>query len=194
MKQKTKYSLIGGACIGIAFLGFVFLWRISTVPPSLEVTLISAPKLQSKLAVFHHYGPEQTLIEETQQFYHAELEFKNLGPGQIYFPYKGIFSLEIQKTNSSEWQGANQYSFSTYPPPLKVNASQTYGLRIPITAQNWRVTATYRRWRYPVKLINGVFRDLIGTGEIFDDDKDYDFTSTVWKLPPPPRNQLTSKP
>lgn len=169
-------------------------WRTSPVPPRLEVTLVSPPKLESKPAVFFHYEPHDTRIEETQECYRAELQFKNLGPGQIYFPYKGIFWLDIQKTNSSEWQGADQISFNTYPPPIKVNASQTYSLRIPITAQNWRIKTSYRRWRYPVKLINFVFRDLIGTGEIFDDDKDYDFTSTVWKLPPPPRNQTTSEP
>jgi hypothetical protein len=97
------------------------------------------------------------------------------------------------KTNSTEWQGANQTSFRVGD-LLQVNASQTNLVSIPITAENWRVTSTYRRWRYPVKLINFVFRDLIGTGEIFDDHKDYDFTSTVWKLPSPPTNQLTSEP
>lgn len=80
--------------------------------------------LEPKPAVFYHYGSNQVSIEETQRCYRAELKFKNLGPGSIYFPYRGIFSLEIQKTNSSEWQGADQYSFNTYPPPLKPNASK----------------------------------------------------------------------
>ena len=97
LKLKTKIYLLTGTLPLICLAGVVVLWIMPVAPPRLEVTLVSPPKLQSKLAVFYHYGPHSTRIEETQQCYRAELRFKNLGPGQIYFPYRGTFSLEIQK-------------------------------------------------------------------------------------------------
>ncbi len=171
--------------LSLAILVVVPFLIAGTNQPRLEITLISSPRPEATQKAFHVYNPETKDYEwTTQDCYRVELRFKNLGPGSIVFPYRGMFSVEIQRTNSTEWIGANQIELGWLPPPLRPGASQDCGARIPANAVRWRVHTTYRRWHLPTQFVNYISRDFLHSHAEFGDQKDYDVESAAWDLSP----------
>lgn len=152
--------------------------------PTVQISLISSPKLEPNAAVFYvaDAGSVDT-TQVTQNCYRADFEIENLGPGSIVFPYRGTFSLEVQQTNSTKWRSANQSSLGYIPPPLRQGASETYSVRIPADATRWRVTTTFRRYQLLMQVLNWAIRDLLGANKEFGDRKDYEAESPAWEIP-----------
>jgi hypothetical protein len=161
-----------------------FLLRIPPESPTLEYLLTSSPKLEPNKAIFFVPGSNfSDELEVTQNCYRAGFQIKNLGPDAIYFPYRGWFSLEIQRSNSTDWFSANQASIGIMHPPLREGSVQDFQVRIPAEASRWRISATYRRYQRPVQVLNFLIRDVLRLRSQFGDQKDYEAVGPVWEIP-----------
>lgn len=170
--------------------GVAVLLRLPARNPTLEYSLISPPTREPNEAVFYisSVGSAND-VAVTQNCYRAEFEIKNLGPCSVVFPYRGWFSLEIQKSNSTEWHSANQPSLGILHPPIRPGSAQKFRIRIPAEASRWRITATYRRYQLPVQIVNWIARDILRSEVEFGDRKDYDAVGPIWEIPPTPKSQ-----
>lgn len=136
LKRSGRKWLIAGVFLSLVILLIVPFLMAGTNHPRLEITLISPPKPEAPQKAFQVYNPpkRRTTNGLPRIAIAWSFEFKNLGPGSIVFPYRGMFSAQIQRTNSTEWIGANQIELGWRPPPLRSAASQEYGVRIPADA------------------------------------------------------------
>jgi hypothetical protein len=182
-RSYQKKWLIVAALLATIVVTFGFLFRVPRSLPSITISLVSPPKPVTNPAVFYLSAPDSAdRLQVTQSCYRAELQFKNLGPGSIVFPYRGTFGLEIQITNSTEWRSADQDSLGYLPPPLRPGTSQNYRVRIPADAAKWRVTTIYRRYETPAQVLNWVFRDILRSRLEVGDQKDYEAVSPAWEI------------
>jgi hypothetical protein len=183
LNSSRKKWLIASAFLTLLLLVTGLLVLTPPAKPLVQITLVSPPTAEASQYAFCTYDSETAeYYWFTQSCYRAELRLKNLGPGSIIFQGRGIVSLEIQKTNSTEWLDANQSSFSIALPPIQSGSGLPFPIRIPSDAVKWRVTASYERWQLPARLLNHITRDYLNLNIPTGDQSSYDAVSEAWEL------------
>jgi hypothetical protein len=156
----------------LLLLAAPFLPKARSIP-RLEITLATPPAPQTnKWTFWGFFGPNGTDCFRTQHCYRAELRIKNAGPGSIYFTNPHIYSLEIQRTNSSAWEYVHQ-GILHVPTNFHADSANIYPQFIPSDTSKWRVSCRFRRIYDPRDFVNAFIVDVlkieyrIGTEPVF---------------------------
>lgn len=183
LRSRRKWLLLSTFFTLIFILPALVLLILLRVPPTTQIVLISPPVPSAGPMV--HYRPnfnwsQYTYI--TQSCHIAEVQLRNLGPGSIVLPYRGGMSVEIQESGATNWIAVHEGTLGIMYKPTPAGETLNFKIRIPDSAERWRVSTSYYRWFFP-QLLNYVLRDWLHIDYPIGDREEYFISSQDWQLP-----------